>query len=150
MRIRTRWIVAVAAIGWTAGCASTPGGMAGFDVGARGEGGHPREVEIVVRNDWTTVARVSILSAGVEVPLGRVGALQERRFTIPASNAPGIVHLVARPNAVLSSFDPHLSDPFPATPGDRIRWELHDRPAAAGYTHSTSALRIVGCGSPCR
>jgi hypothetical protein len=143
-----RTMIVTLGIAVAGGCAT---GSAGVDPGSRdwGLSGVASEVEIVVSNEWTTVARVALVAGGAEIPLGRVEARQERSFRLPASSPAGSVQLVAHPNAVWSNSSGYLSEPFSRNDGDLVMWTLRDRPATSSYEHSMSAVRVVPCGGGC-
>jgi hypothetical protein len=131
-------------------CAGASGGAPTGAASAWVEPEVAREIEIVVSNDWTTVARVSIMSGGNEITLGRVEALRVRTFTLPSVGVHGMVQLVARPNAVMNSSGPTLSDAFPASAGDHVSWTLRAHPAMSGAGGSPSLLRVTRCQSACQ
>ena len=122
---------------------AVPGSMAPFASLATENRGR---IEIQVHNEWTTVARVSlVLPGGGEIRLGRVEARTSRTFSIPEIWASGTTRLIAHPNAVWNGPGFYRSEPLVSPAGSVSSWTLVDRPGVSAYAEADAPIRILDC-----
>lgn len=83
--------------------------------------------------------RVYLIRGYTPIPLGSVGTLERRTFTLPTSmiGHGGTIQLMADP---LGSRRTYTSDPIHAVPGDHVRWTLAPSLALSSF----SVRRVVG------
>lgn len=139
MRGRTLIAAMVALASGSCAAHTAPGPQAGVDDGW---------YEITVENQTGNSLRVSILDGTAETPIGRVGAMTERKLRLPGY-VPPIIQLVARPAVGLFPERAHISEPVAVGPGQRITWELRASPGMRDVPR-LSTVKVFACARDVR